>query len=61
MEGIGRALLKQYEDAGVIRGVDYDSDFLVDRSLSAGDETYFSVGIEPLDSAEKLFFTIKTR
>ncbi len=61
MEGLGKALLKQYEDAGVIKNVDYDNDFLVDRGQSSGDETFFNVGLEPVDSAEKLFFTIKTR
>lgn len=61
MEGIGRSLLKRYADAGALKNVDYDGDFLVDRALSSGDETYFNIGLEPVDSAEKLFFTIKTR
>lgn len=61
MEGIGRTILKQFEDAGAISEVDYDNDFLVDRSLSQGDETYFNVGLKPVDSAEKLYFTIATR
>lgn len=61
MEGIGRTILKQFEDAGAITDVDYDNDFLVDRSLSQGDETYFNVGLKPVDSAEKLYFTISTR
>lgn len=61
MEGIGRSLLRQFEDAGALKNVDYDNDFLVDRSASTGDETYFNVALEPVDSAEKLFFTIKTR
>ena len=37
------------------------SDFLVDREHSQGDETYFNVGLQAVDSAEKLFFTIRTR
>lgn len=61
MEGIGRALLRQFADAGALKNVDYDNDFLVDRSTSTGDETYFDVALEPVDSAEKLYFTIKTR
>lgn len=61
MEGIGRTILKQFEDAGAIKNVDYDNDFLVDRGESKGDETFFSVGLEPVDSAEKLYFTISTR
>ncbi|WP_195985378.1 phage tail sheath subtilisin-like domain-containing protein [Clostridium sp. D33t1_170424_F3] len=61
MEGIGRTLLKQFFEAGALKNVDYDNDFLVDRGASTGDQTYFTVGLEPVDSAEKLFFTIKTR
>lgn len=61
MEGIGRTILKQFEDAGAIIDVDYDNDFLVDRDASHGDETFFNVGLQPVDSAEKLYFTISTR
>ena len=61
MEGVGRAIMKQFEDAGAICNVDYDNDFLVDRQLSQGDETFFNVGLQPVDSAEKLYFTIATR
>lgn len=60
MEGVGKALLKRYEDAGALQNVDYDNDFLVDRSHSTGDETHFNIYIQPVDSAEKLFFTVKT-
>lgn len=61
MKGIGKTVLKMYEDMGAIKNVDYDSDFLIDESLSSGDETYFNVGLEAVDAAEKLYFTIKTR
>ncbi len=61
MEGVGKSILKLYYEAGAIDDVDYDNDFLVDRSMSAGDRTYFNVGIKPVDSAEKLFFTVTTR
>uniref|UniRef100_A0AAU8AWL4 Tail sheath protein n=1 Tax=Dulem virus 37 TaxID=3145755 RepID=A0AAU8AWL4_9CAUD len=61
MEGIGKSVLKLYYEAGAIDDVDYDEDFLVDRENSAGDRTYFNVGIKPVDSAEKLFFTVTTR
>lgn len=61
MEGIGKSILKIYLEMGAITDVDYDNDFLVDRENSHGDETYFNVGIKPVDSAEKLFFTITTR
>ena len=61
MEGIGRSGLQQFLDAGAIKSVDKDNDFLVDREASDGDETYFIVGLKSVDSAEKMFFTIKTR
>ena len=61
MEGVGRSILKRFFDAGAITNVDYDNDFLVDRSMSQGDETYFNVGLQVVDSAEKLYFTIGTR
>lgn len=61
MEGIGKAILGQFETEGAITNVDYDNDFKVDKSLTSGDETYFIVGLQPVDSAEKLFFTVKTR
>lgn len=61
MDGMGRSILKQFFDAGAIRNVDYDSDFAVVRGESKGDSTYFNVGIQPVDSAEKLYFTVMTR
>lgn len=66
MEGIGKTILKLYGlksegGVGAIRGIDYDRDFLVDRESSHGDETYINVGIQPVDSAEKLYFTVTTR
>ncbi|MCD8239389.1 MAG: hypothetical protein LUC92_08655 [Clostridiales bacterium] len=61
MEGIGRSILKLYYEAGAIDDVDYDNDFLVDRENSSGDQTYFDVGIKPVDSAEKIYVTVKTR
>ncbi len=66
MEGIGRTLLKLYGPraeggSGAIKNIDYTADFVVDRENSVGDETYFNVGIEPVDSSEKLYFTVSTR
>lgn len=60
MEGIGKSILRLFEDAGAIKNVDYDADFAVDQSASTGDSTYFDVRIQPIDSAEKLYFTVKT-
>ncbi|MDR1629608.1 MAG: phage tail sheath family protein [Oscillospiraceae bacterium] len=61
MEGEGKALLKQFEGTGAIANVDYDTDFLVNRNTSRGDSTYFNVGLQAVDSAEKLYFEIQTR
>lgn len=61
MEGIGKTILRQFLDAGAIANVDYETDFLVDRENSIGDSTYFNVAIQPVDSAEKLYFTVSTR
>ncbi len=61
MDGMGRALLKQFSDAGAIKNASYDDDFRVNREESGDDETYFDVALQPTDSAEKLYFTIKTR
>lgn len=66
MEGIGKTILKQFGPRaeggnGSIKNIDYSNDFLVDREHSVGDETYFNVGIEPVDSSEKLYFTVSTR
>lgn len=60
MEGIGAGILKSLENEGAIKNVDTDNDFLVDRSASAKDYTYFNVYIQPVDSAEKLYFKVKT-
>lgn len=60
MEGRGKAILKQYEKDNAISDVDYDTDFLVDRVASSGDATYINVAIKPVDSAEKIYITVKT-
>jgi len=66
MKGIGDSILKRFgprSDGGVgaIKNIDYGKDFLIDEELSQGDETYFNVGLEPVDSSEKLYFSISTR
>lgn len=61
MEGVGKILLQQFEDNHAVKNVDYDNDILVNRTASTGDKTYFKVGLEAVDSAEKLFFNIATR
>lgn len=61
MEGLGRALLQSYSKQGAITNVDAENDFYVDQSKSIGDETFFNVGLQAVDSAEKLYFSVSTR
>lgn len=61
MEGLGRGLLQQYADDGAISNVDLNNDFCVDKSRSHGDETFFNVGLQAVDSAEKMYFSVSTR
>lgn len=65
MEGVGKSILKKFgarpEGVGALKNIDYENDFMVDQAQSKGDETYFVIGLEPVDSAEKIYFTIKTR
>ena len=61
MEGVGRSIIKAFADAGAITDVDLDNDFSVDREASSGDQTFFNAGLKPLDSAEKLYFSVATR
>lgn len=58
MEGLGRAILKAYQDDGAIQNVDLENDFIVDQAKSTGDSVYITVGIQPVDSAEKYYFTV---
>ena len=60
MDGIGRAVLSQFAETGAIQNFS-EEDFAVDRSISSGDSTYFDVAVQPVDSAEKLYFTVTTR
>lgn len=65
----GHALLKaaanQYlrdlQDAGAIQNVDFIKDFEIDTVRSVGDEVYVNLGIQPVDSMEKFFFTVEVR
>ena len=61
MEGLGRAILKAYQDDGAIQNVDEENDFVVNRGASVGDSVYITCGIQPVDSAEKYYFTVIAR
>ena len=60
IEGLGKAILKTFEEDGAITDVDYDNDFVVDRTKSVGDATYITIAIKPVDSAEKIYITVRT-
>lgn len=61
MEGLGRAILKAYQNDRAIQNVDEENDFIVDRGASTGDSVYITCGIQPIDSAEKYYFTVIAR
>lgn len=58
---LGRLLMKQYEEDNAIKNVNLDADFTIDQSRSKGDATYFNVALQPVDSAEKLYYSISTQ
>lgn len=61
MEGLGRSLLIAYQNDGAFQNVDEENDFVVDRGTSGGDSVYITCGIQPVDSAEKYYFTVIAR
>ena len=52
MEGLGRAILKAYQNDRAIQNVDEENDFIVDRGASTGDSVYITCGIQPVDSLQ---------
>lgn len=58
---LGKLLMKQYEEDSAIKNVNLDADFTIDQSRSKGDATYFNVALQPVDSAEKLYYSISTQ
>jgi len=61
IEGLGKSILQAYEADRAIQNVDLENDFLVDRGMSTGDSVYINVGIQPVDSAEKYYFTVVSK
>lgn len=61
MESTGKQILTLFLNDGAITNVDLDNDFLVDRAASSGDEAYITTGIQPVDSAEKIYITNRIR
>ena len=61
MEGLGRAILKDFLKDGAIQNVDEENDFVVDRGASVVYSAYITCGIQPVDSTEKYYFTTIAR
>ena len=61
IEGLGRAMLQNYEADGAIKNVDLEADFIVDRGKSVGDSIYITVGLQAVDSADKFYFEVIAR
>lgn len=57
MDGLGMTILTQFEENGAIKNVS-EGDFAVDRINSSGDSAFFNVAIQPVDSIEKLYFSV---
>lgn len=61
MEGLGKAMLKQYQEDGAITNVDLDNDFKVDTEKSVDDSVYIVAGLQAVDSADKYYITTIAR
>ena len=64
----GQALVKldftnfllRLQQLNALKNVDVDNDFDIDTNLSIGDELYSDVHVQPVDSIEKFYITVKT-
>lgn len=61
MEGLGRSILQNYASDGAVKNVDLENDFVIDQELSSGENVYINVGIQPVDSADKYYFTVVSK
>lgn len=61
IEGLGKAMLKQYEEDGAITNVDLDNDFKVDAEKPMDDSVYIVAGLQAVDSADKYYITTIAR
>lgn len=57
MEGLGAAILADYQERGAIKNV-AAGDFSIDRNLSYEDALYVNVLVQPVNSVEKFYFTV---
>ena len=61
MLGRAKSIMNNYQADGAIKNVNLDEDITVDTARSVGDEVYFNVALQPVDSAEKIYFTVATQ
>ncbi|WP_425447624.1 phage tail sheath family protein [Dethiothermospora halolimnae] len=62
---IAKALITKYltalQDVNAIRNLNKENDVIIDKELSVGDELYADIAVQPMDAAEKFYFTVKVR
>lgn len=59
IDGLGASILSYFADRGAIKNVE-DGDFLVDRAASTGDSVFVNLGIQPVDSVDKFYYSVST-
>lgn len=59
IDGLGASILADFARIGAIKNVD-EGDFLVDRTASTGDAVYVNLGIQPVDSVDKFYYSVST-
>lgn len=60
IEAINTQILLTLQALNALKNVDTDADVIVDMSKTKGDEFYADVHIQPVDSIEKFYVTVKT-
>lgn len=53
-------VLKKLESIKAIKNVNEDTDVIVEREISSGDELHVTIAVCPIDSIEKYYITVKT-
>jgi hypothetical protein len=53
--------LETLQKGGAIQNLDKDKDFVYDEELCVGEDVYAEIGVQPVDSMEKAYFTVKVR
>ena len=59
IDGLGASDLAYFQKRGSLKNVE-EGDFLIDRAASKGDAAYVSIGLQAVDSIEKMYFYVLT-